>query len=322
VRAVTAELSDVAEALLGEVAARQEAEMRERFGAACPYTLIAMGKLGGREMSYHSDLDLILVYAGEGRSTGPKPLDHYEYFTEYARRLIKALSQLGPLGRLYAVDMRLRPTGQSGSLVVPLDEFRRYYAAGGAQVWERQSLTRARPVHGDPPFVAETMEAVRSALFGVPWGPNVVAEIRSMRERLESSAPPRSLKRGPGGMTDVEFLVQAFQLRHGRTWPEVCLTNTWDCLDALHTSGLLTAADHTILTAGYSFHRLAEARLRIVTNRPLNEYPEVPVELEKLARRMGFIADDRLNAGDRFLAELDRHARSVREAFNRLVQGG
>ena len=319
VRAVTAALSDVAEALLGEVATRQEAEMHERFGDAGPFALLAMGKLGGREMSYHSDLDLILVYAGEGRSTGPKLLDHYEYFTEYARRLIKALSQHGPLGRLYAVDMRLRPTGQSGSLVVPLDEFRRYYAGGGAQVWERQSLTRARAVHGDPGFVAETMEAVRAAIFGVPWGPDVVAEIRSMRERLEASAPPRSLKRGPGGMTDVEFLVQAFQLRHGWTRSEICVTNTWDCLDASRAAGLLTAVDQEILAAGYSFHRLAEARLRIVTNRPLNEYPEVPVELEKLARRMGYVADDNLNAGDRFLVELNRHSRGVREAFQRLV---
>jgi glutamate-ammonia-ligase adenylyltransferase len=163
------------------------------------------------------------------------------------------------------------------------------------------------------------MAAVRAAVFGVPWGANVVADIRAMRERLNASAPTRSLKRGPGGMTDVEFLVQAFQLRHGRARPEVCLTNTWDCLDALRTSGL-TAADHEILTAGYSFHRLAEARLRIVTNRPLNEYPEVPVELEKLARRMGFIADDRLNAGDRFLVDLERHARGVRNVFDRLVR--
>ncbi|HJZ93812.1 MAG TPA: bifunctional [glutamate--ammonia ligase]-adenylyl-L-tyrosine phosphorylase/[glutamate--ammonia-ligase] adenylyltransferase, partial [Gemmataceae bacterium] len=146
VRAVTGALSDVAEALLAEVASRQEAIMRKRFGDAGPHAVLAMGKLGGREMSYHSDLDLVIVYAGEGRTSGARPLDHYEYFTEYARRLIKALSHHGPLGRLYAVDMRLRPTGQSGSLVVPLDEFRRYYDGGGARVWERQSLTRARPV--------------------------------------------------------------------------------------------------------------------------------------------------------------------------------
>ena len=134
-----------------------------------------------------------------------------------------------------------------------------------------------------------------------------------MRERLEASAPPRSLKRGPGGMTDVEFLVQAFQLQHGRDRPDICRTNTWDGLDALRAAGLLSAADHRTLTDGYSFHRLAEARLRIVTNRPLTEYPDDPAELEKLARRMGFAA------GDQFLAELHRHARGVRETFDRLL---
>jgi [glutamine synthetase] adenylyltransferase / [glutamine synthetase]-adenylyl-L-tyrosine phosphorylase len=320
IRAVTSALSDVAESLLREVATREEAAMRDRFGAAGPYALLAMGKLGGHEMSYHSDLDLVLIYSGEGRSTGPKPLDHYEYFTEYARRLIKVLSQHGPLGRLYAVDMRLRPTGQSGSLVVPLDEFRRYYDGGGAQVWERQSLTRARPVHGDRRFADEAMAAVRDAVIGMPWGPAVVAEIRAMRERLESSAPPRSLKRGPGGMTDVEFLVQAFQIRYGLTRPAIGLTNTWDCLDALQSAGLLTVPDHKVLTDGYSFHRMAEARLRIVTNRPLNEYPEVPAELEKLARRMGFAAAGAEPAGVRFLYELNRHAAAVRDAFDRIVR--
>jgi [glutamine synthetase] adenylyltransferase / [glutamine synthetase]-adenylyl-L-tyrosine phosphorylase len=294
--------------------------MRERFGHGGPHAVLALGKLGGREMSYHSDLDLVVVYACEGKTEGPKPLDRYEYFTEYARRLIKALSHLGPLGRLYAVDMRLRPTGQSGSLVVPLGEFRRYFAAGGAQVWERQSLTRARPVSGEPAFFDEAMAAVREATLAVPWGPELVAEIRSMRERLEASAPPRSLKRAPGGMTDVEFVTQAFQLRLGREHPGVCRTNTWESLDTLREGGHLSDADHATLTAGYSFHRLAEARLRIVTNRPLTEYPESPAELEKLARRMGLVNDARRTAGERFLGELERHARAVREAFDRLVQ--
>jgi [glutamine synthetase] adenylyltransferase / [glutamine synthetase]-adenylyl-L-tyrosine phosphorylase len=315
VRAATAALSDVAEVLLGEVAARQEAIMRERFGDAGPHAVLGMGKLGGREMSYHSDLDLVIVYAGEGRTAGPKAIDHSEFFTEYARRLIKALSQHGPLGRLFAVDMRLRPTGQSGSLVVPLDEFRRYYAGGhSAQVWERQSLTRARPVHGDAGFADLVRSAVREATFGVPWCPAVATEIRSMRARLEASAPPRSLKRGRGGMTDVEFLVQAFQLKHGRDLPDVCRPNTWESLDALLAAGLLTKADHATLTAGYSFLRLAEARLRIVTNRPLTEYPEAPDELEKLARRIG------LGSGAAFHAERTAHADAVREAFDRLVR--
>ena len=151
-----------------------------------------LGKLGGREMSYHSDLDLVLVYASEGRSTGPKPLDHYEYFTEYAQRLIKALSQHGPLGRLYAVDMRLRPTGQSGSLVVPLDEFRRYFDGGGGPGLGA-AVVDAGPAgprrRGRSP--TEAMAAVRAAAFGPPWGPEVVAEIRAMRRAAGGERPRR-----------------------------------------------------------------------------------------------------------------------------------
>ena len=248
-RAVTAALSDVAEALLGEVAARAEAAMRERFGDAGPYALLALGKLGGREMSYHSDLDLVLVYAQEGRSTGPKPLDHYEYFTEYARRLIKALSHHGPLGRLYAVDMRLaadrpeRQPGRPAGRVPPLFRRRRR-----RQVWERQSLTRARPVHGDADFASEAMAAVRAAAFGPPWGPEVVAEIRSMRDRLEASAPPRSLKRGTGRydrcrVPDSSLPAAA---RRGRRRRSV-VTNTWEALEALREAGLLQMTDHEIL---------------------------------------------------------------------------
>jgi glutamate-ammonia-ligase adenylyltransferase len=119
-------------------------------------------------------------------------------------------------------------------------------------------------------------------------------------------------------MTDVEFLVQAFQLKHGRERPRVCRTNTWDSLDGFLESSLISPADHATLSDSFSFHRLAEARLRIVTNRPLNEYPQAAEELEKLARRMGFRSDG-TTAGERFLAELARHARATREAFDRLV---
>jgi [glutamine synthetase] adenylyltransferase / [glutamine synthetase]-adenylyl-L-tyrosine phosphorylase len=321
VRATTAALSDLAESLLEEVAVRQMAVVRERYGTACPHALIALGKLGGREMSYHSDLDLVLVYDEEGRTGGHKSLDYYEYFTEYARRLIKSLSQMGPMGRLFAVDMRLRPTGKSGSLVVSLGEFRRYFESSTAQVWERQSLTRAHAVGGDPAFVAKAMQAVHDETLALNWCPTVLGEVRTMRERLESTAPARSLKRGPGGMTDVEFLVQAFQLHHGRTHPAILKANTWDALDALKDAGLIGEADHAVLSKSYSFHRFAEARLRIVTNRPLNEYPESPVELEKLARRMGFAADPKkkTSAASHFLEELAVHSKGTREVFERLL---
>src|SRR5439155_150716 len=174
-----------------------------------------LGKLGGREMSYHSDLDLMLVYEGEGRTTpaaacglaASEPTDHLHYFSELARRIIRRAAAHGPMGRLYAVDMRLRPTGGSGSLAVSLAAFERYYAGGGAGLWERQALTKARAVVGEPGFAAAVEEAARRAAYGPPCGPDLVDEVWSMRERLEAGRA-RDLKRGGGGIVDVEFVVQ------------------------------------------------------------------------------------------------------------------
>src|SRR5205085_6004947 len=194
-------------------------------GARSRYALLGLGKFGGGELNYHSDLDLILVYEGDGR-TGPPAgatrfdrfdlTDNFHFFTEFAQRIIRAAGHQGPTGRLYPIDMRLRPTGRSGSLVIPLTEFRRYYAGqecpahqeGGAQLWERQALTRARVVHGDAEFGREVMGVVAQGAYGLPWRPELVDEIRDMRERVEESGSDRDVKRGYGGMVDVEFLVQ------------------------------------------------------------------------------------------------------------------
>ena len=143
------------------------------------------------------------------------------------------------MGRLYQVDMRLRPTGKSGSLVIPLCEFRRYFITqqdstahpeGGAQLWERQALTRARMVHGDADFGQEVMAAVAEGAYGLPWRPEIVEEIQTMRERLEASRPASNLKRGPGGLADVEFLVQLLQIKYGRDLPALRQPNTWQAL--------------------------------------------------------------------------------------------
>src|SRR5262245_23033764 len=258
IQATTAALSDLAEAILAQITQIQQPILVRRYGVPAVaegpragqvsrYVLLGLGKLGGREMSYQSDLDLILVYEGDGQTqfgewssgewssgkqtmrderdtTHHSPLTthqtlttNYHYFTELARHIIKAASQIGPMGRLYQVDMRLRPTGKSGSLVIPLHEFRRYYEAGGAQLWERQALTRARVVFGDAAFGTEVMTAVESAAFGLPWRPELADDIASMRERVEaSSGRRRDLKRGFGGIIDVEFLVQLFRLKYGR----------------------------------------------------------------------------------------------------------
>jgi glutamate-ammonia-ligase adenylyltransferase len=283
----------------------------ERGAGGCRYAVLGLGKLGGREISYHSDLDLVVVYEADGTTAGPDPTTHFHFFTDLAQRAVRALSQPGPLGRLYAVDMRLRPTGKSASLVVPLAEFRRYFAGGGAQLWERQALTRARVVRGEPAFADAVAAAVRDAVLGLGWGPHLVDEVRSMRERLEATAGPRSLKRGRGGLVDVEFVVQVLQLKYGRRHPGLLAPNVWDALDAAAAAGLLPPAEAVALRDGYSFLRTVEARLRVVTDRPLTEVPEAAADREKLARRLGFDPP----AADRFAEELARVTGEVRRLF-------
>jgi glutamate-ammonia-ligase adenylyltransferase len=286
-------------------------------GVPCRYVILALGKLGGREMSYHSDLDLLVIYEGEGRTAPPAnsrtaPIENHGYFTEFAQKLIKAMSQMGPLGKLYSVDMKLRPTGKSGSLVIPLESFTRYYASGGGMIWERQSLTRARSVYGDPLFAKAVQSKLTEAIRGMAWCKESTEEIHAMRCKLEASTSSRSLKRAPGGMMDVEFLVQLLQLKYAATL-ERFYPNTWEAIEAFRDLEKLSPEEAAALSESYSFLRRAEARLRIVTNRPLTEYPESPEDQNKLARRMGFEKREPL------LGELQKQMQRVRAIYSRVM---
>jgi glutamate-ammonia-ligase adenylyltransferase len=306
VRTTTAELSDLAEAILNAVFDLTEPAVRAKLGdPGGGYAVLGLGKLGGREISYHSDLDVVLVYAGEGT-------DRQHYYTTLAQRAIQLAGRPGPLGKLYEVDMRLRPTGKSGSLALSLDEFKRYFGCA-AQVWERLALTRARVVRGEGPFADELMACVREAVAGRCDGV-VTADVAAMRAKLEGAANPRSLKRGRGGLADVEFAVQLLQLRHGRSHPDVLKANVWEAVDALAAAGLLSGANAAALRDGYSFLRFVEARLRIVTDRPLTEIPETADDLAKLARRSGY------SSADAFLAELAAKRAAVRTAYEGVIR--
>jgi glutamate-ammonia-ligase adenylyltransferase len=306
IRATTAGLSDLADAILNAVFDLTEPGVKAKLGdPAGEYAVLGLGKLGGREISYHSDLDVVLVYA----DCQPGVTEARHYFTTLAQQAIKLAGRPGPLGRLYEVDMRLRPTGKSGSLALSLDEFRRYFGCT-AQVWERLALTRARVVRGGGPFADQLMACVRQA---VTSGEVPTAEVAAMRAKLETAANPRSLKRGRGGLADVEFAVQLLQLRHGRNHPEVLKANVWEALEALQSAGLLGQSEMVALRDGYSFLRFVEARLRIVTDRPLTEVPENPDDLAKLARRIGFLSPVA------FLGEVAAKRAMVRKAYERVM---
>lgn len=308
----TEELSDLGESILTQILEQQLRLLQARFGipllaegprARQPsrFVILGLGKLGGREMTYHSDLDLIFIYEGDGR-TSPEPvnrtdaIDNFQFYTALCQQMIKSASFQGPMGRLYQIDMRLRPTGKSGNLVLPLGGFRQYFQhfqepgnpKRSAQIWERQILTRARIVYGDFDFGQEVMTAVHQAMLLPRWSNAVVEEIRSMREKLVDSRSRHDLKRCPGGLMDVEFLVETFQLKYGPNCPSLRQTNLWKALDSLHNLGFLSRAQKQLLEEGYNFLLRLQSRLRIIFNRTIDQLPEKEEEINKLARRLGF----------------------------------
>ena len=182
-------------------------------------------------------------YESEGSTRASRPsqranvTSNQHFFAQLGQRIIKVVTQLGPYGRLYELDPRLRPTGRSGSLTWSLEELRRYFAEGQGQLWERQALCKARPICGSAAAQQATLATVHGCIVDLPWQPANALEIRQMRQRLEDTASKRNLKRGPGGTVDIEFAVQMLQLRHAAHSPSVLTPSTLDALLALRDVG-------------------------------------------------------------------------------------
>ena len=330
---VARQLTNLAEALLVRCLMLAEVEA-EAKGYRPPGRLcvIGMGKLGGRELGYHSDLDLIFLYPG-GAEAG------YERYPRLAQRFMAFLQMPLREGRLYQIDTRLRPSGNQGALVIGADAFARYHVGdavplgGGSearpgtvrsQLWERQALLRARYVAGDVALWKKLeAEVITPVAYGVRADrAALAAEIRTMRERMESqlgreSTRGKNPKTGRGGLVDVEFAAQFLQLAHGHDHPAVRTSTTPVALARLRNAGLLRPADYEPLAAGYEFLRRVELRLRIVHDYGVDHLPESGPALHQLARRLGYFGEA---PGDRFVAEYDRMTRAVREAFDRVVQ--
>jgi [glutamine synthetase] adenylyltransferase / [glutamine synthetase]-adenylyl-L-tyrosine phosphorylase len=290
------------EELSNDIVRRYWDHFASRDGDVCQPVVLALGKLGGREPNYHSDLDLIFLFESggytKGRSrsmssntpflSGEDRTINSHFFSEFGQRLIRVCNQLGPYGRLYEVDARLRPTGKSGTLAVSFDAFDQYFAKGPAQLWERQALCKARPVYGSEEARRHAMEIVARAAFSTPWRREFATEIREMRIRMEENASKRNLKRGPGGTVDIEFLVQMLQLKHGGNDPSVRVPGTLDALTALEEGGYLSFDDAEYFRDSYRFQRSIEARIRLMDAAGRHELPETDRELAKLAYLLGY----------------------------------
>jgi glutamate-ammonia-ligase adenylyltransferase len=332
IQSINGALSDIAEVCIHRIAQAEYQKLAAKFGEPmvsdgdtmgqpAQLIVVAVGKFGGRELNYHSDLDLVFLYDADGatfhgrrgRRSGETTTNQH-FFSELAQRIVKIAGHLGPYGRLYEIDPRLRPTGRSGRLATSLAEFARYFSEGEGQLWERQALTRARVIYGDEGGARSAMAAIAQAAYEPEWRPEFAEEIRRMRMRLEETASRANLKRGPGGIVDIEFLVQMLLLKHGRARPNIRHSNTIDALAALHEVGLVGREDFEYFTTSYQVLRSIQSRLRLMNMTALNELPSTPAELDKLARLLDYPDKEKL------MADCGRLQAENRKRFNAFVE--
>jgi glutamate-ammonia-ligase adenylyltransferase len=268
---VTAEQAGDAFATLAEVMVRNlhravEQTFAESYGrlAGQEAAILALGKLGGREMTATSDLDLIIVYefdAEHPQSDGARPLYGAQYFARLTQRLISALSSQTNYGALYHVDMRLRPSGRSGPVATSLDAFASYQESE-AWTWEHMALTRARVVSGPPAFAHRVEAVIRSVLSRKRDRDTIAADVAEMRQAIakEKGEDTRwDLKYAAGGLIDLEFIAQYLELVYAAEHPDILDTTTARVLDKAWRLGLLAAEDADVLRpAARLFHNLTQ----------------------------------------------------------------
>ena len=324
--AVSRDLSKLAEACLDAALRLAAAETAQRHaipGSVAGLAIISAGKLGGRELTYGSDLDILFVFSESRACSPPAGVTVFEYFSKVAEKTISYLSTLTREGFVFRVDTRLRPTGSKGPLVQSIDAFRTYYA-GQAETWERQALLRTRFVAGDDTLGAEFCQVIQDLIFQDADRSVLADDIIGMRKRMEEelgreTAASYNIKQGAGGLVDIEFLVQFLQLLHGKGHPRVRVPGTINTLRALRTEKLLKVDDYDVLVRAYQFIRQLESRMRIVSNQATSDLSREPANLWSLARRMGYL-DEGEAAGQKLLKDYEQRRKEVREVFNSLVK--
>ncbi|HUS31624.1 MAG TPA: bifunctional [glutamate--ammonia ligase]-adenylyl-L-tyrosine phosphorylase/[glutamate--ammonia-ligase] adenylyltransferase [Kofleriaceae bacterium] len=309
--AVCVELTAIAEACLQTALTIVEQQMPKRAGAL---SVLALGKLGGYELGYAADLDVVFVYEG---GDDDEAVVHY---SRLAQRLLGALRQRTPRGRLYEVDTRLRPSGSQGLLVSSLVAWRRYHEHD-ARLWERQALIKLRPVAGDKALGAEVARLAAETVYGKSHDRKAVAEeIGAMRTKIErelgGGAHKRvggDLKTDAGGVIDVEFAAQFLQLIHGHAHAALRTTSTSTALRAAASLGIAPEGLVDLLDQGYRFLRGIEHRLRVVHDQPIHRLPDARDELDRLARRSGF------PDGAALVERVERWQHDIRAAYRTLL---
>ena len=310
---IAEELADLADAALEAGLAIARAEL-PADSAPCRLAIIAMGKCGGRELNYVSDVDVIFV--AEPLEGGDEEAA-LRTATRLASGVLRACGEATAEGSLWQVDAALRPEGKQGALVRTLASHVGYYERW-AKTWEFQALLKARPAAGDRVLGEAYVDAVSPFVWSAADGPDFVSDVQRMRQRVEDHIPAREadreLKLGRGGLRDVEFSVQLLQLVHGRSDVMLRSPSTLVALEALSTWGYVGREDGATLGAAYRFLRTLEHRIQLHELRRSHIVPEDEVDLRRIGRSLGLRTDPVAE----LTAEWRRHAREVRRIHEKL----
>ncbi|MFC8097667.1 bifunctional [glutamine synthetase] adenylyltransferase/[glutamine synthetase]-adenylyl-L-tyrosine phosphorylase [Streptomyces sp. NPDC057363] len=309
-----AELADLATATLRAALALAEADA-PGDAALCRLAVIAMGKCGGHELNYVSDVDVIFVAEpAEGVDDEARAM---RAATAIASHLMRICSETTVEGSIWPVDANLRPEGRNGPLVRTLSSHLAYYQRW-AKTWEFQALLKARPVAGDPVLGAEYVAALQPLVWQAADRENFVPDVQKMRRRVVETIPvaevDRQLKLGPGGLRDVEFAVQLLQLVHGRSDTSLHSGTTLDALEALAAGGYVARSDAAQLDEAYRFLRSMEHRIQLHRLRRTHLVPEDEPDLRRLGRSLGLRTDPVVG----LLRAWKRHASVVRRLHEKL----
>ena len=268
----------------------------------CHFCVIGMGKLGGEELNFSSDIDLMYIYTSyQGQTTGVKrdgtvynQISNHEYFVALSRRLTNLIGGKGPEGQAFRVDLRLRPDGTQGQLALSLLAYEAYYARLG-QTWEKMALLKARPVAGDVHLGAEFMALIQPFIYRRHLDPEGIRQLQAMKQQIDAQIADKAqsrtnVKLGLGGIREIEFFVQILQLLFGGRYPALQERHTLRALTKLHSAGFISAEVVATLRQTYEYLRRLEHYLQMEQGSQIHTLPRSTAQQQRLARHFGYIS--------------------------------
>lgn len=309
-----ASISMLADHLIHAVYEQCYQSLEEKYGKpGCTGAVIGLGKLGGNELNYSSDIDLMFVYKEEGQtSASAYSCTHHEFFNQLAEMTARVLSQKTQEGQLYRVDTRLRPDGDAGPIARSVASYFTYYESRG-QLWERQMLIKARPVAADREFGQNFINQLRPFVYPATFFQSPLKEIARMKWRIEEQKQTGdilNIKICPGGIRDIEFIVQALQLLNGGRLADIRCGNTLQSIDKLLRHNLISEQESSLLRQSYIFYRKIEHLLQIEHDRQTHTLSHEDADLERMAHLLEF------KNRKSFVESLDDTRRSVRSMYD------